>query len=138
MSKLKAFLQPPITGKTKEVVVSDRFVDENGTIQPFVIQAISQEKNAELSENSKNEKIVDGTPMPMLDNGLYTKRLMLECVKEPDLNDSELCKYYGVIDPLEVLGRMLSIGEYQNLSAEIMGINGLKTKKEKLEEAKNS
>ena len=58
MSKLKAFLQPPITGKTKEVVVSDRFVDENGTIQPFVIQAISQEKNAELSENSKNEKIV--------------------------------------------------------------------------------
>ena len=55
MSKLKAFLQPPITGKTKEVVVSDRFVDENGTIQPFVIQAISQEKNAELSENSKNE-----------------------------------------------------------------------------------
>mgnify|MGYP000332276061 CR=1 FL=1 len=126
MSKLKAFLQPPITGKTKEVVVSDRFVDENGTIQPFVIQAISQEKNA------------DGIPMPMLDNGLYTKRLMLECVKEPDLNDSELCKYYGVIDPLEVLGRMLSIGEYQNLSAEIMGINGLKTKKEKLEEAKNS
>ena len=138
MSKLKAFLQPPITGKTKEVVVSDRFVDENGTIQPFVIQAISQEKNAELSENSKNEKIVDGIPMPMLDNGLYTKRLMLECVKEPDLNDSELCKYYGVIDPLVELGRMLSIGEYQNLSAEIMGINGLKTKKEKLEEAKNS
>ena len=66
MSKLKAFLQPPITGKTKEVVVSDRFVDENGTIQPFVIQAISQEKNAELSENSKNEKIVDGIPMPMI------------------------------------------------------------------------
>lgn len=138
MSKLKAFLQPPITGKTKEVVISDRFVDENGTIQPFVIQAISQEKNAELSENSKNEKIVDGIPMPMLDNGLYTKRLMLECVKEPDLKDSELCKYYGVLDPLEVLGKMLSIGEYQNLSAEIMGINGLKTKKEKLEEAKNS
>ena len=80
MSKLKAFLQPPITGKTKEVVVSDRFVDENGTIQPFVIQAISQEKNAELSENSKNEKIVDGIPMPMLDNGLYTKRLMLVCI----------------------------------------------------------
>ena len=76
--------------------------------------------------------------MPVLDNGLYTKRLMLECVKEPDLNDSELCKYYGVIDPLEVLGKMLSIGEYQKLSAEIMSINGLKTKKEKLEEAKNS
>lgn len=46
MSKLKAFLQPSVSGKTKEVVVSDRFVDEDGTIQPFVIQAISQEKNA--------------------------------------------------------------------------------------------
>lgn len=138
MSKLKAFLQPSVSGKTKEVVVSDRFVDEDGTIQPFVIQAISQEKNAELSENSQNQKMVDGILVPVLDNGLYTKRLMLECVKEPDLNDSELCKYYGVIDPLEVLGKMLSIGEYQKLSAEIMSINGLKTKKEKLEKAKNS
>lgn len=138
MSKLKAFLQPSIAGKTKEVVVSDRFVDENGTIQPFVIQAISQEKNAELSENSQDHKTVDGIPRSVLNNGLYTKRLMMECVKEPDLKDSELCKYYGVLDPLEVLGKMLSIGEYQILSAEIMGINGLKTQKEKLEEAKNS
>lgn len=138
MSKLKAFLQPSVSGKTKEVVVSDRFVDEDGTIQPFVIQAISQEKNAELSENSQNQKMVDGILVPVLDNGLYAKRLMLECVKEPDLNDSELCKYYGVIDPLEVLGKMLSIGEYQKLSAEIMSINGLETKKEKLEKAKNS
>ena len=59
MSKLKAFLQPSVSGKTKEVVVSDRFVDEDGTIQPFVIQAISQEKNAELSENSQNQKMVE-------------------------------------------------------------------------------
>ena len=45
MSALKAFLQPSVAGKTKEVIVSDRFKDENGKPVPFVIKAISQEEN---------------------------------------------------------------------------------------------
>mgnify|MGYP000119837341 CR=1 FL=1 len=56
MSKLKAFLQPSVSGKTKEVVVSDRFVDEDGTIQPFVIQAISRKKMRNFRENSIKSK----------------------------------------------------------------------------------
>ena len=48
--------------------------------------------------------------MKMLDDTAYSKHLMLACVKEPDLKDSELCRYYGVVDPLDVLSKMLSIG----------------------------
>lgn len=44
MSKLKAFLQPSVAGTTQEVIVSDRFKDEEGKPQPFVIQAISRRK----------------------------------------------------------------------------------------------
>ena len=63
---------------------------------------------------------------------------MKECVKDPDLADSELCKYCGTMDPEDVLGKMLSIGEYNLLSEEIMKINDLKTPAEKHKEAKNS
>lgn len=138
MSKLKAFLQPSVAGTTKEVIVSDRFRDEDGAPQPFIIQAISQEENETLSGECRKERMIDGIPVRMLDDTVYSRRLMLACVKEPDLKDSELCKYYGTMDPEEVLGKMLSIGEYQALSKEIMAINGIKSKQEKLKEAKNS
>ena len=49
MSKLKAFLQPSVAGTTLAVIVSDRFKDEEGKPQPFVIQAISQEENEALA-----------------------------------------------------------------------------------------
>ena len=138
MSALKAFLQPTVTGKTKEVIISERFKGEDGNQVPFVIQAISQERNEELSRLSRKEKEVNGVLVEALDNIAYTRRLMKECVKEPDLADSELCKYYGTMDPEDVLGKMLSIGEYQALSDEILRINGLKSNAEKHKEAKNS
>ena len=58
MSTLKAFLQPPVAGKTNKVIVSERFKGEDGQPVPFVIQAISQEKNEELSRLSREEKEV--------------------------------------------------------------------------------
>lgn len=138
MSALKAFLQPSVAGVTKEIIVSDRFKDEKGEVVPFVIQAISQEENEALSTRSREEKVIDGMPVKMLNDTVYSRRLMMACVKEPDLRDSELCKYYGTLDPEDVLGKMLSIGEYQILSKEVMAINGIKGKQEKLKEAKNS
>ena len=45
MSTLKAFLQPTVAGQTKEVILSERFKEKDGTVVPFVIQAISQEEN---------------------------------------------------------------------------------------------
>lgn len=137
MSALKAFLQPSVAGKTKEVIVSERF-NEDGHPVPFIIRAISQETNEELSRLSREEKEVNGTVVSTLDNIAYTKRLMKACVLEPDLADSELCKYYGTMDPEDVLGKMLSIGEYKLLSEEIMKLNDLKTSLEKHKEAKNS
>ena len=63
MSKLKAFLQPSVAGTTLAVIVSDRFKDEEGKPQPFVIQAISQEENEALAEQCRKDRIIDGIPM---------------------------------------------------------------------------
>lgn len=138
MSALKAFLQPPVSGRTKEVVISDRFRDEDGKPAPFVLQAISQERNEELTRLSRKRGEANGAPVDQLDSVAYTRRLMMACVKEPDLADSELCKFYKTADPEEVLGRMLDVGEYQALSKEIMEINGIGSKAERHDEAKNS
>jgi hypothetical protein len=137
MSALKAFLQPPVTGVTKEVIISDRFKDDEGNPAPFVIKAITQKENEKLARMSRKMSNVNGKPVEGLDNLLYTKRLVLACVQEPDFNNQEICKYYGTEDPLEVPSQMLSIGEYSRLSEAIMGLNGMVDPKEKIEEAKN-
>lgn len=138
MSKLKAFLQPPVAGRTKEVVISDRFKDEEGNPVPFVIQAIDQKKNEQLANTSTITEETDIGPVERLDHVLYTRRMILACVKEPDFADQEVCKYYGTVDPLEVPAKMLSIGEYNRLSEEIMNLNDIKSARKKVKEAKNS
>ncbi|WP_024348035.1 phage tail assembly chaperone [Lacrimispora indolis] len=138
MSALKAFLQPSASGVTKEVVISDRFKDDEGNTVPFVIKTISQKENENLARISRKMTNVNGKPVEGLDNILYTKRLVLACVQEPDFSDQEICKYYGTEDPLEVASQMLNIGEYNRLSEAILELNGLKDPQDKLEEAKNS
>ena len=48
MGDIKAFLQPPVLNETKEVIISNRFKDENGKTIPFVIRVIDQETNDRL------------------------------------------------------------------------------------------
>ena len=57
MSALKAFLQPPVAGKTNKVIVSERFKGEDGQPVPFVLQAISQEKNCPDSQEKKKRSM---------------------------------------------------------------------------------
>ncbi|WP_143321028.1 hypothetical protein [Clostridium sp. HBUAS56010] len=138
MSALKAFLQPPVTDVTKKVIVSDRFKDDEGNPAPFIIKAINQKENEKLARMSRKTTNVKGAPVESLDNILYTKRLLLACVQEPDFSAQEMCKYYGTEDPLDVPSQMLSIGEYNRLSEAILELNGLRDPRELLEDAKNS
>ena len=138
MSALKAFLQPVMAGVTKEVIVSNRFKDEEGKAVPFVIKAITQKDNEKLARMSRKTVSVNGSPVEKLDNLLYTKRLVLACVQEPDFSNQEMCKYYGTEDPLDVPSQMLGIGEYNRLSEAIMELNGITDPESESEEAKNS
>ncbi len=138
MSALKAFLQPPVTDVTKQVIVSDRFKDDEGNPVPFVIKAITQKENEKLAHMSRKTSNINGKPVEGLDNLLYTKRLVLACVQAPDFRDQEMCKYYGTEDPLDVPSQMLSVGEYSRLSSAILELNDMVDPREKMEEAKNS
>lgn len=134
MGSIKAFLQPPVMETTKEVIVSDRFKGEDGKPAPFVIRVISQEVNDQISKACTTKRKVNGQLVTEIDNTKYQKKLILACVVEPDLKNAELCQYYKTTDPLDVAGRMLSVGEFSKLAQAIMELNDIAVTDEDIEE----
>lgn len=123
MSKLYAFLHPKTEGLAKDIVVSDRFADEEGNVQPFSIKALTQEDNDRITrlsmkKTSKGEEELDSVE--------YSRRLVIEGTTFPDFRNQELAVQYGTMDPLEVPGKMLLGGEFKILMKEIMVLSGFK------------
>lgn len=130
MSKLSAFLRPAPAGKTKELIL-ERFVGEDGKPEPFVIQCIASGESDAIMKQCTDK---NGN----LNAQEYGDRMIVACMVKPNLKDSELCKYYGVMDPLDVPGTMFSPGEKKIIEDAVMDINDMKDAVEKLKKAKNS
>lgn len=141
MGSIKAFLQPPVMEETKEVIVSKRFKDENGNPVPFVIRVIDQETNDKLINQATRKVKKNGQIIRDFDEERYAKLLLSSCVVEPDFKNSEICAYYKAVDPLDVPGRMLNVGEYNYLVKKIRELNEIALSDEEfeglVEEAKN-
>ena len=134
MSNLNVFLNPaPVENET--VIISKRFLDEHGKPVPFVIRPITQRENDLLVRQSTRTVKVNGQPVEKLDNVEYSRRVVVAATVIPDFTSEELCRAYGTMDPLEVPGKMLLVGEYNKLSAAIMALSGLEVDLE--EQAKN-
>ena len=131
---LAAFLQPKQV-QNKEVVISDRFLGEDGKPVPFEIRPIlTDEAQTLMKQNMKSKK--DGSQD--FDNSGYQADMIAAAVVFPDLKNAELQKAYGVLGERELLMHMLLIGEYtqrRNAVFELAGIyDDLNAK---IEEAKN-
>lgn len=134
MSDIKNFLIPPIINETKKVIVSERFKGEDGTPIPFVIRVIDQETNEKLYKQASKKTKSNGRVLREIDEDKYGKLLVMACVVEPNLKDAELCAYYKTVDPLDVPGRMLTMGEYGKLVREIRNFNELSISDDEIEE----
>lgn len=134
MASIKAFLLPPVMDETKEVIITKRAVDENGTPIPFVIRVIDQETNNRLLKQAAKRVRVNGQMVRELDEDKYGKLLINACVVSPNFRDSEMCAYYKTADPLDVPERMLTMGEYNRLVKEIRSLNELIDDEASLEE----
>ena len=123
MSNLNAFLHPVQGDETREIIVSNRFLDENGRPVPFRIRALTQEENDAISKRSM--RLVKGGRRgeKELDSTEYASRIIAAATLEPDFSSEELCKAYGTMDPLEVPGKMLYAGEYKRLMDAIMELS---------------
>lgn len=125
MSKLSAFLHPVSTVEEKEAVISDRFVDENGTPVPFRIRSMTQEEMDTLVKKSTKTVRVNGQQVEHFDGLDLNRRLIVAATVEPAFADKEMCDAYGVVDPLLVPVKMLLPGEYKKLLSAITELNGI-------------
>ncbi|ADL04003.1 phage tail assembly chaperone [Lacrimispora saccharolytica] len=136
MSSLKAFLNP-VKVENKEVIISDRFV-EDGKPVPFIIRPVTQEENEEIlrrfRKTTKKGKDVQET----FDQIGYSHELAATAVVFPNLNDADLQKAYGVLGGTKLLKKMLLIGEFAALAEEVRSLSGLEEDiNDDIEEAKN-
>ena len=138
MDNLQAFLNPVTADETKEVVISKRFVDKDGKPIPFKSKTIMQEENERITRKCRKVETIRGQRVESLDNQKYNRALIVACTVEPDFRNADLCKAYGTVDPLDLPGKMLTVGEANNLAREILDLNGFSDEAEQLEdEAKN-
>lgn len=121
---LTAFLHP-VQVEEQEILISDRFQNEDGSSAAFLIRPITQAENDELIRLSTRRRKVGGQTMETMDKVEYGRRVVVAATVWPDFRQEELCKAYGTMDPLEVPGKMLLTGEYGRLSRAIMELSGL-------------
>ena len=124
MSKLYAFLHPePI--ENKEVIVSQRFKDENGEVLPFKIRALTQHDNNMISKKCfKTVKSAGGQTTKEIDYVAYQMNIVLYGTVEPNFSDKELCDHFGSPDPLYAIENMLTAGEFAKLVNAISDLSG--------------
>lgn len=134
MSKLSIFLHPVTTAMEKEIVISERFRDENGNAVPFKIRALTQEENDVITRQATRRRKESGQTIEQLDNVDFARRMVIAATVDPDFTSKELCDGCGVMDPLLVPGKLLLSGEYAKLVKEITLLSGFA---EQEEEAKN-
>ena len=134
MSSLSAFLNP-VQAENKEVIVSERF-RENGKTVPFVIRPITQQENETLMK--KHRSVDKKSGVEQFNRISYNRELTAMAVVEPDLNNAELQKRYGVLGADKVLSKMLYVGEYGTLMEAVQELSGLDQDiNEDMDEAKN-
>lgn len=135
MSALSAFLNPAVTTEEKEVIISKRFLGEDGKPVPFRIRSLTQEENAAIIKAATKQKKVDGQWQDSLDANELGARTIVEATIFPDFRSAELCEAYGTKDPVQVPGKMLFAGEFSRLLNAVSKLSGFDKSLD--EEAKN-
>lgn len=135
MSALSAFLHPTVTREEKEVIISNRFLGEDGKPVPFKIRSLTQEENAAIIKAATRQKKVDGQWQDSIDANELSARTVVEATIFPDFRSAELCEKYGTKDPVQVPGKMLLAGEFARLINAVSKLSGFDKSLD--EEAKN-
>ena len=131
---LSAFLHP-VQPEPKAVMISDRFLGEDGKPVPFKIRPLTQEENDALVKRYTRTKTVKGQQVDYFDSSGFSAATVVAATVEPNFSDTELCKAYGVLDPNTLPGKMLLSGEFSRLVQEISALSGFDDNLE--EQAKN-
>jgi hypothetical protein len=142
MSNLSFFLrQNAIKDNNIKYVASKRFVDDKGKPVEWEICGITSEEDEDIRKACTRKVQVPGKRgqyTPETDFNEYLGKLASRCTVNPNLNDTELQKSYGVMGSDNLLKVMLKPGEYADYLAKIQEVNGFDvTMEEMVDEEKN-
>ena len=141
MDSLKGFFKGNAKQvENEKVVISDRFIGDDGKPLEWEIRAIGNETDDELRNQCTSQvKIKKNVYIPKLDYTEYLKKLLVACVVYPNLNNKELQDSYAVMSAEELLSAMLLPGEFNALAEKVQEICRFDKDimEEKIEEAKN-
>lgn len=137
MGTLHAFLHPEIP-ENKEIVISDRFKDEKGEVVPFTIRPVTEAESSAIRKKcTKTFKDRLGNVTKEFDAARYSTLFIIAGTVVPDFQATDLCEAYGVLDPEQVVGKMLLAGEASKLSDALTDLSGLEDSTSLSAEAKN-
>lgn len=141
MSNFSAFMaQNVVKIENKKVVVSKRFVGEDGKPLDWEIRAITSDENDDLMRRAVVQVPVMGQRGAMsreTDRAKYMGLLFASAVVYPDLNNAELQDSYGAKTPEALLKKMLYLQEYATLGQAVMDLSNIDNLPDLVEEAKN-
>lgn len=120
---------------TKKVIISNRFTDEEGKIEKWILKPLKKSEQLKLADTylqTDLEANVSG------DTQGYLEELIGKSVINPNLYNEDLQNSYGVMGVFALLDEMLTTEEFDLLIKEVNTINGFnKNTKNLIKEAKN-
>lgn len=120
---LYAFLHPEKPEDIKkEVIISERFKNQDGTVQPFIIKPLTQGKVEQLARECKIKAQHNKNYDAEVELG---NKMIIAATVVPDFTARELCDAYGTLDPVEVVKKMLLYGEATALAKAIADLSGV-------------
>ena len=123
-----------VKGLTKEIVLADRFRDENGKLLKFKIKTITRSEYEEIQAKTKK---IDENGNIYYDSKFETE-LIISGTVYPNFKDAESMKEVGAKTAAEYVEEVLLLGESARLLNEISAFSGFNSNiNDLIEESKN-
>lgn len=134
MGKLTEFLT-----KNKVDNTATREVEIKPFPHPFVIKSITQAESDQIRKSCITTEFNKRTHQKeqRADRDLYITKIVAACTVDPCFKDSDLQAAYGVMGAEDLIGKLLTPGQYTNLVQAIEEINNFDSMEDLVEEAKN-
>ena len=141
MSNLSAFMRSNVkTVENVHYAASPRITGEDGKPIEWEICCITADEYSRIRSACIKQVQVPGKKSQFtqqLDTHTFQAKVAARCTVFPDLNSADLQNDWGVMTPHELLGKLLTAGEFDDYVTECFQVNGFKTEGELVDEAKN-
>lgn len=138
---LTAFLKPNVEPvEDVKFAPSTRFKGEDGKPVEWQIRCISADEYARIRNSCIRQIPVPGKKHQFtqdLDTRTFQAKMVVRCTAFPNLDNAELQSSWDVLKAEDLVGAMLTAGEFDDYFTEVMRVNGFQAEAELVDTAKN-